>query len=475
MNFVGRVFNSMSDLYKDMNLSQLSGANDVIVVQTERGLCSTGFHAHFGNVHSFKTSREVIVTVNDRVLNVDTRLDREGNVFFSLHSSPSTEAAGSLGLRRAAGVQTVKMMIESETNYSHLLLHYEKVHDGIVHKRYAFSECLFKKVTEESIGETFNANKAQNFLGSDTVVVGVYMQERECPDFLLPFCLFSELFFCLEHFRESSEPDRARDRKRSTGQYLVKQLLRKRVQPKQMAMNEKLVYLPEQHLREMCLLPGPNRLVYRLSGTPIIITSTVYLWKDTEKVVVSDIDGTITKSDIIGYIYGAMGKDWTHEGIAELYNKIYDHGYQIVYLSSRPIGHIGLTKAYLERIEQNTHTLPQGPTLLFPGRLLSAIYREVILGPEEFKIAAISEIKQLLARGEIYAGFGNKESDRIAYEVCDVNPGRIFIVNPLGEILTGPSGIVKLTHRNLHEISDGIFPPVRRALDEAVSKHTARL
>ena len=474
MNFVGRVFNSVSDLYKDMNPSQLSGANDVVVVETARGLHSTGFHARFGNVQSFKTSREVILTVNDRIVNVDTRLDRDGHVCFSLHSSPSLDSELP-DFQRAGGFRTVKILIESAANYAFLLANHEKIHQGLLHGRYLFSECLFKKVTPETVTAVFNANRARNFLGSDTVVVGVYEREKDQPAYLLPFALFSELFFCVEPRRDELDPPAPRERKTATGQYLIKQLLRKRVQPKQVAVNERLVYLPEQHLKEMNLAPGPNKLVYRLSGTPIVISSTIYRWRDTERVVISDIDGTITKSDILGYIYGAIGRDWTHQGLAELYQQIAAHGYQIVYLSSRPIGHIGLTKAYLERIEQNEQTLPPGPVLHFPGRVLSAIYREVVLGPEEFKIAVISEIKQLLGRGEIYAGFGNKESDRIAYDVCEVDPGRIFIVNPLGEIVTGPSGLVKLSHRQLHELADGIFPPVRHGLSEYSQWHLTGL
>ncbi|OAG30438.1 phosphatidate phosphatase LPIN [Nematocida displodere] len=493
MNFMERVFNSVSDLYKDMNLSQLSGANDVIVVKTANSYRSTGFHARFGNVHSFKTSREVILTVNDVVVNIDTRLDKEGNVFFSLHNSPiPEEETEPLNYNTATGFKTIKMLIESSANYSFLLANYERVYEGIYRGKYLFSECLHKRVLGDNIREIFNVNQVNSFLGSDTVVIGLFEENVDVPEFLLPFCLFSELYFCIER-RVSTFDGAAKGKgecgcegecectnakegsneaKKTTGRYLIKQLLRKRVCPRQNAStSSKNAILPEKYLKSMNLCSGANKAVYRLSGTPIVLTCNIYFWKDTEKIVISDIDGTVTKSDVIGYIYGAMGKDWTHSNIAALYGRIIENGYKIVYLSSRPIGHIGMTKEYLERVIQNNQYLPKGPVILFPGKLLSAIYREVVLGPEEFKIAAISEIKEIAASGDVFSGFGNKESDRMAYTMCDVDPSKIFIVNPLGEITTGAKGLVKLSHQSLYEMANGIFPPVKHALPSISQKY----
>ncbi|KAI5186448.1 phosphatidate phosphatase LPIN [Nematocida homosporus] len=455
MNFVGRVFNSVSDLYKDINPSQLCGANDVIVIRTRKGLESTGFYARFGDVRSFNNSKEVILTVNDKVVNVETRLDKDGNLFFSLHSSPRCEVE-ILDYSTASGHRTIKGLIESSGNYAYLLANHEALAEALIGRRFIFSECLHKQIVPPGkIIDTFNANQTHNFLGGDTVVVGLYKTVASNPDFLMSFSLFSELYFCLERRAARDES------KTTTGKYLIKHLLRKRAKPKQnQSSTEKQVFLPETHLQEMNLRPGPNKCVYRLSGTHIVLTCTIYLWDENDKIVISDIDGTITKSDLIGYIYGAMGRDWTHAGIAPLYTKIQENGYQIVYLSSRPIGHIGLTRAYLERVEQDGARLPTGPVILFPGRLLSAIYREVVIGPEEHKITIISEIKSLLKTGEVFAGFGNKESDRTAYELCEIDPGRIFIVNPLGEISTGKNGLVKLTHQTLLHMVDGVFPAV---------------
>lgn len=38
--------------------------------------------------------------------------------------------------------------------------------------------------------------------------------------------------------------------------------------------------------------------------------------------MVSDVDGTITRSDVLGHLAPLVGKDWSHAGVAQLYNNI---------------------------------------------------------------------------------------------------------------------------------------------------------
>jgi len=63
--------------------------------------------------------------------------------------------------------------------------------------------------------------------------------------------------------------------------------------------------------------------------------------------VISDIDGTITKSDVLGHVLPFLGRDWSHPGVVSLYNNIENRGYKFLYLSSRPIGQAKYTKEYL--------------------------------------------------------------------------------------------------------------------------------
>jgi phosphatidate phosphatase LPIN len=131
--------------------------------------------------------------------------------------------------------------------------------------------------------------------------------------------------------------------------------------------------------------------------------------------VISDVDGTITKSDIFGQILPFVGKDWTQSGVAELYNNIKENNYHVLYLSARPIGQANITRDYIQKLKQGVNMMPLGPLLLSPNRLLSSFNQEVILRrPEEFKIACLRDIRSLFPANvsPFYAGFGNRPTVR---------------------------------------------------------------
>lgn len=137
----------------------------------------------------------------------------------------------------------------------------------------------------------------------------------------------------------------------------------------------------------------------------------VYLWHHTDKIVISDIDGTITKSDVLGHVFPMIGRDWAQSGVASLFTKIVNNGYHIVYLSARAIGQASITKEYLASIRQGEVNLPDGPIFLNPTSLVNAFHREVIeKKPEEFKIACLRDIKNLFPqeKNPFYAGYGNR-------------------------------------------------------------------
>ncbi|RYY35766.1 hypothetical protein EON62_02245, partial [archaeon] len=107
-------------------------------------------------------------------------------------------------------------------------------------------------------------------------------------------------------------------------------------------------------LRDLGLEFGPNQLTFVIPDGGSV-TSTLYLWTPHTKIVVSDVDGTITKSDVLGHIYYLVGRDWTHAGVAQLYSNIRANGYQVMYLTSRAIGQTDATKEYLQNIKQTAY------------------------------------------------------------------------------------------------------------------------
>ena len=95
------------------------------------------------------------------------------------------------------------------------------------------------------------------------------------------------------------------------------------------------------------LVEGENVLIFSVKsrrGKVSTLTCKCYLWEPECKIVISDVDGTITRSDVMGHIMPVLGKDWSQEGVVSLYNKIQNNGYKMVYLSSRPIGQSSQTR-----------------------------------------------------------------------------------------------------------------------------------
>jgi hypothetical protein len=223
-------------------------------------------------------------------------------------------------------------------------------------------------------------------------------------------------------------------------------------------------------LKSLNLKPGPNQVVFRvnsrLQGAQQVV-STVYLWDRDSKVVISDIDGTITKSDVLGQIFPVFGKDWSHSGVAALFQSIKANGYEILYLTARAIGAAKLTKGFLTSLQQDSVHLPDGPVFMSPDRLLHSLNREVILRrPEQFKIQCLTEIKELFLGpgaatkdpGPFYAGFGNRDTDAVSYVAVGIPVGKTFTINPSGEI-TGHVKSIQRTYTKIHELVEQMFPP----------------
>ncbi|XP_075624763.1 phosphatidate phosphatase LPIN3 isoform X2 [Balearica regulorum gibbericeps] len=228
---------------------------------------------------------------------------------------------------------------------------------------------------------------------------------------------------------------------------------------------KKSLRLSSEQIRRLNLQDGPNEVAFSVTtqyqGT-CRCEATIYLWNWDDKVVISDIDGTITKSDALGHILPHLGKDWTHHGIAKLFHKIHLNGYKFLYCSARAIGMAHITKGYLKWVNDQGCVLPKGPILLAPSSLFSAFHREVIeKKPEVFKIACLMDIQNLFAtKLPFYAAFGNRANDVYAYKQVGLPESRIFTVNPKGELIQELTKNHKSTYERLSELVELIFPPL---------------
>uniref|UniRef100_A0A671WRS1 phosphatidate phosphatase n=1 Tax=Sparus aurata TaxID=8175 RepID=A0A671WRS1_SPAAU len=220
---------------------------------------------------------------------------------------------------------------------------------------------------------------------------------------------------------------------------------------------------------EQLLQDGPNDAVFSVTtqyqGT-CRCQGTIYLWNWDDKIIISDIDGTITRSDTLGHILPTLGKDWTHQGIAQLYHKVSQNGYKFLYCSARAIGMADMTRGYLHWVNERGTMLPMGPVLLSPSSLFSALHREVIeKKPEKFKVECLNDIKNLFYPNQqpFYAAFGNRPTDVFSYKEVGVPLNRIFTVNPKGELVQEHAKTNISSYVRLGEVVDHVFPLKVRA------------
>lgn len=225
----------------------------------------------------------------------------------------------------------------------------------------------------------------------------------------------------------------------------------------------KTLRLTSDQLKEMNLKSGENTLSFTVNRATC--SANMYLWEHATPVVISDIDGTITKSDALGHVLNMIGRDWTHAGVAKLYTDIQNNGYNIMYLTSRSVGQADTTRAYLHNIVQDGYRVPRGPTILSPDRTMAALRREIYLRkPHVFKMATLRDIKSLYGpeHHPFYAGFGNRLTDQISYRTVDVPRTRIFTINSNAEVSLDLLSLnkLKLSYISMSEIVEHYFPAV---------------
>lgn len=135
------------------------------------------------------------------------------------------------------------------------------------------------------------------------------------------------------------------------------------------------------------------------------------------KLLVSDVDGTLTASEsafVKAVVYGANVSP--HPGAAEALRKAAADGYQIVYLTARGDRFTDETRHWL-----GTHGFPRGPIRLAPS---------LIVKPGASTIAYKQRVLKDLGGFQLAAGVGNRKSDVAAYTAVGIPPERIFVKLP---------------------------------------------
>jgi phosphatidate phosphatase LPIN len=227
----------------------------------------------------------------------------------------------------------------------------------------------------------------------------------------------------------------------------------------------KTLRLTSDQLKALDLKPGANTMSFTVNRSTC--NAYMFFWKHDVPILISDIDGTITKSDALGHVLNMIGRDWTHQGVAKLYTDIVNNGYNIFYLTSRSVGQADTTRAYLNGVVQDSYRLPKGPVIMSPDRTIAALRREIYLRkPEVFKMACLRDIMQLFDKPvhqtPFYAGFGNRFTDALSYRSVNIPSTRIFTINSNAEVSLDVLSLnsYKTGYASMREIVDHFFPPV---------------
>ncbi|KAE8100655.1 hypothetical protein FH972_018532 [Carpinus fangiana] len=226
-----------------------------------------------------------------------------------------------------------------------------------------------------------------------------------------------------------------------------------------------------EQLASMNLKEGRNTVTFTFSTAMLgkqQVDARIYLWKWNTRIVISDVDGTITKSDVLGQFMPLVGIDWSQTGVAHLFSAIKENGYQLLFLSARAISQAYRTRQFLFNLKQDGKALPDGPVVISPDGLFPSLYREVIRrAPHEFKISCLEDIRALFPSdcNPFYAGFGNRDTDEFSYLKVGIPKGKVFIINPKGAVAINRR-VDTRSYGSLHALVHDMFPPMTSSEQE---------
>jgi len=382
----------------DFNQATFSGCVDIMVVQQRDGsLKSTPFHLRLGKLKVLKSKdKEVKVHVNGFESNLKMRLGDAGEGYFIRETNISPKVYEQQELKNKIEIEVASNQARAEIDEAKRLAHHLSM-------KHTLSNVRTSAVT--------NRNKDMKI-------------DIESPS-------VDDISFEVTN---------------------NKKLLIKTLRP------------TSEQLKALNLRLGMNTITYTintsLQGTQTM-SGHIYFWPSDANIIISDIDGTITKTDFLGHFLPMVGKDWSQPGITPLYTNIKRNGYHLLYLTARPIGQSAQTKNFLESVYQDGKMLPHGPLFMSPDRTVPSIKRELSNRPEVFKMAVLKDIRSLFPadHNPFHAGFGNRETDAIAYRSVGIPLDKVFIVNPQGHIHHHNNTVAK-SYAIINTMLKEVFPGV---------------
>ena len=202
---------------------------------------------------------------------------------------------------------------------------------------------------------------------------------------------------------------------------------------------QKTIQPSSEVLKHFNLIRGRNLLIFESKILNMKVECSVYLWNYSDKIVVVDIDGTLTRSDVRGYVETVyLGRyDYVHDGAVAFFSNLQkEFNVYHLYLTSRPLHHLEDTKAFLRLVrDRKGNSLPIGPLFTNKENIMKAIYRELVAKTTaQFKGSVLVDILSLFILAGVEhtpycLGVGNKETDALAYRMAGLNSSRILLVH----------------------------------------------
>ena len=242
------------------------------------------------------------------------------------------------------------------------------------------------------------------------------------------------------------------------------------------------------------LKPGKNPVRYLFRNHQRVlgaVQASIFLWSDRDRIVVCDVDGTITKTNVRG-IYDTIVTEkygYCHDRVCQFMSSLKGHSQQsqtqstneqkgeetgavnVLYLTSRPLFIAQTTRRFLSNLTQGkginnnsppskmkqqqqqhntdqeeTHRLPEGPLMGFAGRFLEVMKMELMTKTVHlFKASLlmdqvvtpfcdVSENPHEKHQSLFVAGFGNTLMDVQAYHMAGMNLSQIYFIDKKSKI-----------------------------------------
>jgi phosphatidate phosphatase PAH1 len=186
---------------------------------------------------------------------------------------------------------------------------------------------------------------------------------------------------------------------------------------------------------------GKNIIKCCHNKSNIFITFCIYLYDSNDRLLVCDIDGTITKSDIRGYFETVyLNKyNYLHKNIIEFLCYLENnHNIKIIYITARSRDHFQITRIFLDKAKQLNLSLPSGPLFTTKTNLFNAalneIFHENAIKYKSSTLITISNIFKSNERNDkivspFVMGIGNKITDCKAYSLSGIPNSSILLIN----------------------------------------------